>query len=122
MVGIQQSISISNLILPPSSYPHVNHNNGRRHRSFILAKREDPAAKRVPEKIDPKFPINKALAQVGISVLALGFIDAGYSGDWSRIGVISKDTEDLLKAAAFAVLPLSLYLIYKISSKETDAK
>ncbi|RWV83839.1 hypothetical protein GW17_00054503, partial [Ensete ventricosum] len=29
-----------------------------------------------------------------------------YSGDWSRIGVISKETEDLLKIAAYLVTPL----------------
>ncbi|RZR75478.1 hypothetical protein BHM03_00058845, partial [Ensete ventricosum] len=28
-----------------------------------------------------------------------------YSGDWSRIGVISKETEDLLKIAAYLVTP-----------------
>lgn len=35
-----------------------------------------------------------------VFVFILGFIDAGYSGDWSRIGAISVDTEDRLKALA----------------------
>ena len=32
--------------------------------------------------------------------LSLGFIDAGYSGDWSRIGAISEETESALRALA----------------------
>ena len=43
-----------------------------------------------------------------------------YSGDWSRIGVISKENEDLLKFAAFIVVPLCIFLIFSIS-KEPEA-
>ncbi|KAL2455850.1 Tetratricopeptide repeat (TPR)-like superfamily protein [Abeliophyllum distichum] len=57
---------------------------------------------------------NKILLQSAVGVFALGFIDAGYSGDWSRIGVISKDTEDLLKLAAFFVVPFLLPTIIEI--------
>ena len=35
-----------------------------------------------------------------------------YSGDWSRIGVISRETEDLLKAATYLVVPLCILLIF----------
>lgn len=35
-----------------------------------------------------------------------------YSGDWSRIGVISRGTEDLLKTAAFFVVPLCIFVIF----------
>nr|GEU29096.1 retrovirus-related Pol polyprotein from transposon TNT 1-94 [Tanacetum cinerariifolium] len=52
----------------------------------------------------------KIVSQVGVAVLGLGFIDAGYSGDWSRIGVISKENEDLLKLAAFLVGSVALSL------------
>ncbi|XP_065031980.1 uncharacterized protein LOC135581845 isoform X1 [Musa acuminata AAA Group] len=41
------------------------------------------------------------LARSAVVLFGLGFLDAGYSGDWSRIGVISKETEDLLKIAAY---------------------
>ncbi|CAM0871922.1 unnamed protein product [Alopecurus aequalis] len=50
------------------------------------------------------------LLRAGAVIFALGFVDAGYSGDWSRIGAISKDTEELLKLAAYAVVPLCLAL------------
>jgi hypothetical protein len=43
-----------------------------------------------------------------------------YSGDWSRIGVISKETEDLLKLAAFAVAPFCIFLIFSFS-REPEA-
>ncbi|KAL4565583.1 hypothetical protein LXL04_029685 [Taraxacum kok-saghyz] len=59
----------------------------------------------------------KIVSQAIVAVLVLGFIDAGYSGDWSRIGVISKETEDLLKTAAFLVIPLCAFLIFSISKK-----
>ncbi|XP_057787818.1 uncharacterized protein LOC131005040 [Salvia miltiorrhiza] len=58
------------------------------------------------------FSSKNLIIQSGIGVFALGFIDAGYSGDWSRIGVISRGTEDLLKAAAFLVVPLCIFLIF----------
>ncbi|CAM0871630.1 unnamed protein product [Alopecurus aequalis] len=53
---------------------------------------------------------SKSLLRAGAVIFALGFVDAGYSGDWSRIGAISKDTEELLKLAAYAVVPLCLAL------------
>ncbi|XAR66721.1 hypothetical protein NMG60_11013041 [Bertholletia excelsa] len=73
------------------------------------------------EKQEPVFPSrvsNTILAQSAVAVFGLGFIDAGYSGDWSRIGVISKETEDLLKLAAFLVVPLCLFLIFSLSKKQ----
>lgn len=41
-----------------------------------------------------------------LGVLAL--IDAAYSGDWSRIGVITTDTEELLKKAVWVVVSAHL--------------
>ncbi|CAJ1944881.1 unnamed protein product [Sphenostylis stenocarpa] len=40
------------------------------------------------------------LARGAIGVFGLGFVDAGYSGDWSRIGVITQQSEELLKDMA----------------------
>ncbi|KAK0571852.1 hypothetical protein LWI29_022626 [Acer saccharum] len=57
------------------------------------------------------FPIrvsNPILPRVAVALFGLGFVDAGYSRDWSRIGVISEETEALLKVAAFVVVPLFL--------------
>ncbi|GAB2219186.1 hypothetical protein Droror1_Dr00006817 [Drosera rotundifolia] len=71
----------------------------------------------------PNSPFNvpfKLLAQSAVAVLGLGFIDAGYSGDWSRIGVISREEEDLLKTAAFVVIPLCLGIIFYLST-ETES-
>lgn len=62
----------------------------------------------------------RILAQSVVTVLGLGFIDAGYSGDWSRIGVISKESEDLLKIAAFVVVPLCILFIFSFSKKIED--
>lgn len=63
---------------------------------------------------------NTILARSAVAVLGLGFIDAGYSGDWSRIGVLSKETEELLKLAAFLVVPLCIFLGLSFSNDSTD--
>ncbi|KAH9313636.1 hypothetical protein KI387_022263, partial [Taxus chinensis] len=42
-----------------------------------------------------------------------------YSGDWSRIGVISKEIEAILKMAAYFIVPLSVGLIF-YSSRNAD--
>ncbi|KAK9735558.1 hypothetical protein RND81_04G212800 [Saponaria officinalis] len=60
----------------------------------------------------------KIIAQSAIAVLGLGFLDAGYSGDWSRIGVISNETEDVLKFGAFLVVPLCVFLIITLSKSQ----
>ncbi|KAF7050072.1 hypothetical protein CFC21_058486 [Triticum aestivum] len=59
-------------------------------------------------------PSKTALLRAGAVLFALGFVDAGYSGDWSRIGAISKDTEELLKLGAYAVVPLCLALALRV--------
>ncbi|GAV77700.1 hypothetical protein CFOL_v3_21171 [Cephalotus follicularis] len=68
-----------------------------------------------------KFPLRllskTLLARSVVAVFGLGFIDAGYSGDWSRIGVISKESEELLKVAAFLVVPLCIFFIISISKE-----
>ncbi|CAN6880523.1 unnamed protein product [Brassica oleracea] len=80
----------------------------------------------LPEKANEKRPFlqikvpNTILARSAIAVLGLGFIDAGYSGDWSRIGVLSKETEELLKLAAFLVVPLCIFLGLSFSDESSD--
>lgn len=53
--------------------------------------------------------------------LDVGIIKFRYSGDWSRIGAISRDTEELLKVAAYVVSPLCLFLIFAISGEENNS-
>uniref|UniRef100_A0ACD5X192 Uncharacterized protein n=1 Tax=Avena sativa TaxID=4498 RepID=A0ACD5X192_AVESA len=85
---------------------------GRRHhllRSRIIS------AKKSPEEGDANalsgvLPGRSVLLRAGAVLFALGFVDAGYSGDWSRIGAISRDTEELLKLGAYAVVPLCVAL------------
>ncbi|ONK60084.1 uncharacterized protein A4U43_C08F14010 [Asparagus officinalis] len=63
--------------------------------------------------------ISRALAVKSATVIfGLGFVDAGYSGDWSRIGVISKETEELLKMAAYGIVPLCVLVASFISDEE----
>ncbi|TYJ39190.1 hypothetical protein E1A91_A04G049400v1 [Gossypium mustelinum] len=78
----------------------------------------------------PKFQLkvsNTVIARSVVVLFGLGFIDAGagrctfrYSGDWSRIGVISKDVEDLLKIAAFLVVPFCIFLVSSFSKQTPD--
>ncbi|KAK7329892.1 hypothetical protein VNO77_24073 [Canavalia gladiata] len=69
------------------------------------------------------FPIRVSksiIARAAIGLFGLGFIDAGYSGDWSRIGVITPQSEELLKIAAFVVVPLCVFLIFSLSNEPTS--
>lgn len=61
------------------------------------------------------FPARRG-AQALTIVLTLGFLDAGYSGDWSRIGVLSEEAESALRVAAYGVVPFSLLLLWIIST------
>ncbi|KFK29667.1 hypothetical protein AALP_AA7G163100 [Arabis alpina] len=85
----------------------------------VMSKGRDFPEKSNEKRFRIKVP-NIILAQSAITVLGLGFIDAGYSGDWSRIGVISKETEELLKIAAFLVVPLCIFLALSFSNESTD--
>ncbi|CAA7048704.1 unnamed protein product [Microthlaspi erraticum] len=87
----------------------------------VMSKKRD-----FPENSNEKRPVlqikvpNTILARSAIAVLGLGFVDAGYSGDWSRIGAISKETEELLKISAFLVVPLCIFLALSFSNESTD--
>eukprot|EP00271_Cylindrocystis_brebissonii_P003126 TRINITY_DN1386_c0_g1_i2.p1 TRINITY_DN1386_c0_g1~~TRINITY_DN1386_c0_g1_i2.p1 ORF type:complete len:180 (-),score=14.84 TRINITY_DN1386_c0_g1_i2:637-1176(-) len=52
--------------------------------------------------------------QLIVAILTLGFIDAGYSGDWSRIGFLTKEQEGLLQTTALFLVPLSGFVIWQI--------
>ena len=62
--------------------------------------------------------------QVGAIIATAGLFDAAYSGDWSRIGAISVDTEDLLKQVCKLVVAerafLTLYVYLKRDEQEKD--
>ncbi|MFS7917738.1 hypothetical protein Hanom_Chr03g00192711 [Helianthus anomalus] len=88
--------------------------NGETRTIVSMAKKDD-----FSQKSTPKTPL-KIVSQAVVAVLGLGFIDAGYSGDWSRIGVISKENEDFLKVAALVVVPLCLFIIFSISKTADD--
>ncbi|KAA8522830.1 hypothetical protein F0562_009253 [Nyssa sinensis] len=80
--------------------------NGRKSGTALAKRRDLSENSRIRQgSIFPLRVSNTILARSVVAVLGLGFIDAGYSGDWSRIGVISRETEDLLKAAAFVMAP-----------------
>ncbi|XP_054822473.1 uncharacterized protein LOC129320844 [Prosopis cineraria] len=102
------------------SYPPVNE-NGRKIRKIFAKKRDLQEKPTTHQK--PLFPLSLSrsiLSRTAIAVFGLGFIDAGYSGDWSRIGVITPQTEELLKIAAFAVVPLCVFLILSISKEPSS--
>ncbi|XP_059454846.1 uncharacterized protein LOC132185046 isoform X2 [Corylus avellana] len=102
----------------PTSYPFVRRNG--RNFGISMAKKKDLSdnSRAQQETIFPLKISAPILARSVVAVLGLGFIDAG--GDWSRIGVISKETEDLLKLAAFAVVPLCIFLIFSFT-RESEA-
>ncbi|XP_034700433.1 uncharacterized protein LOC117925519 [Vitis riparia] len=105
--------------LPPYLF-HIK--NGTKFRPTLAQKRDASknSSTQQQQSILPLRVSNTILARSAIAVLGLGFIDAGYSGDWSRIGVISKETEDFLKLSALLVVPLCLFLIFSISKEPED--
>ncbi|KAF6137896.1 hypothetical protein GIB67_014025 [Kingdonia uniflora] len=113
-------ITQSSIIPISSLHPYLLNRNGRNFKHTAFAKKKD-----LTENLKPKQEFilrlrvpNVLLAQSAIAVLGLGFIDAGYSGDWSRIGAISKESENLLKIAAFGVVPLCIFLMFSFSKEE----
>ncbi|XP_016738922.1 uncharacterized protein [Gossypium hirsutum] len=72
----------------------------------------------------PKFQLkvsNTVIARyLKCVVIRAGRCTFRYSGDWSRIGVISKDVEDLLKIAAFLVVPFCIFLVSSFSKQTPD--
>ncbi|WCJ30164.1 hypothetical protein M5689_011738 [Euphorbia peplus] len=110
MVAVRSQIS-------PFFHTFSQKKNPQKHLTIFAKKKEDNI---LPQNsIFKKLKLSKSLlARSAIAVFGLGFIDAGYSGDWSRIGVISKEIEEQLKVATFLVVPFCLLLIFYISSRE----
>ncbi|CAK7338138.1 unnamed protein product [Dovyalis caffra] len=118
MVAIENCLFSINL--RPASHHVYLKKNGRKCVTTTLAKRKDLSENSRSQE-QPIFPLRVPKKIISLSVVAvsgLGFIDAGYSGDWSRIGVISKESEDLLKVGAFVVVPLCIFLIFSILKEE----
>ncbi|XP_059455246.1 uncharacterized protein LOC132185495 [Corylus avellana] len=99
----------------PTTYPFVRRNVRKFGTSMAKKKDLSDNSRSHQETIFPMKISNPILARSVVALLGLGFIDAGYSGDWSRIGVISKETEDLLKLVAFVVAPSCIFLIFSFS-------
>lgn len=55
-------------------------------------------------------PLYRVWLQVGVVLVIFMLIDAAYSGDWSRIGVITSDQEVQLKQASGSGLALGCRL------------
>ncbi|KAL8133717.1 hypothetical protein AgCh_008962 [Apium graveolens] len=110
----------NNFIIFTSISSHLcTSNNGRKFARIITLAKKEESSGETNENLDA-FPLRvpkRVLAQSVVAILGLGFVDAGYSGDWSRIGAISKETEDLLKLGAFVVVPLCLLFILSFSRK-----
>ncbi|KAL6645083.1 hypothetical protein ACP70R_016691 [Stipagrostis hirtigluma subsp. patula] len=106
---------------PTPSSPHAPSRSGGRRRLLLrpcLAKKpvNDERAAGGSSSVFSK----SLLLRSSVALFALGFVDAGYSGDWSRIGAISRDTEELLKLGAYVVVPLCLALIFSVSEDSKD--
>ncbi|KAK1429769.1 hypothetical protein QVD17_11987 [Tagetes erecta] len=108
MLSTQKYVISTNLLSCTCVKVKKNINGGTR--SIVSLSKKDDFSPKSTTKTSLKF-----VSQAVVAVLALGFIDAGYSGDWSRIGVISTENEDYLKIAAFVVVPLCSYIILYIS-------
>ncbi|KAK1386878.1 hypothetical protein POM88_015056 [Heracleum sosnowskyi] len=95
-----------NFIIFTSISSHLcTNNDARKFARVITSAKKEESSGETTDKL-AAFPVRvpkRLLAQSVVAILGLGFVDAGYSGDWSRIGAISKETEDLLKLGAFVI-------------------
>ncbi|KAI4387608.1 hypothetical protein MLD38_000028 [Melastoma candidum] len=104
------SAGIFSAFPPPS--PSARFRNGRPFFTLISSSSKngdsspDDTDARKPSGFVLRVPRYPTLVRSAVALFGLGFIDAGYSGDWSRIGVISRETEEMLRLAAFVVVPL----------------
>ncbi|KAK9130297.1 hypothetical protein Sjap_010784 [Stephania japonica] len=117
-------LTLQSSFIPYTLSPHFSTSrNYKKLKPTFYAQKQDPteSPKTKQEPILSLRVPNVLLARSAVAILCLGFIDAGYSGDWSRIGVISRETEELLKIAAYVVVPLCLFLIFPIIKESEDA-
>ncbi|QCD80475.1 hypothetical protein DEO72_LG2g796 [Vigna unguiculata] len=71
---------------------------GRRFGTTLARRKDFEENDKIQQRPFSPLKISKSIiARAAIGVFGLGFIDAGYSGDWSRIGVITSQSEELLK-------------------------
>ncbi|BAT76144.1 hypothetical protein LR48_Vigan01g241100 [Vigna angularis] len=94
---------------------------GRRSGTTLAKRKDFDENDKLQQRPFSPLKISKSnIARAAIGVFGLGFIDAGYSGDWSRIGVITSESEELLKVAAFLVVPLCIFLVFFLPT-DTDS-
>ncbi|CAK9217920.1 unnamed protein product [Sphagnum jensenii] len=98
---------------------------GRRRQNKISTpraeKRNEDGSIEDDDSSNSSFLSMELLLQTVIVVFTLGFIDAGYSGDWSRIGALSKEKEELLRIAAYGVVPLSAAAVWAIGNRSKSS-
>ncbi|CAN0838242.1 hypothetical protein LINGRAHAP2_LOCUS2055 [Linum grandiflorum] len=105
--------------MPRRNYCSLSNGQVRAKKSKPLAARRKDDGDDSDSAPQPRnIPIGKLVASSAKAVLGLGFVDAGYSGDWSRIGAISKETEDLLKVASILVALFCVLIVISISKQE----
>ena len=61
--------------------------------------------------------MRKTALPVASFVATAGLVDAAFSGDWSRIGVLSTDAEDALKALCAVVAAERALLAFLLSKQ-----
>lgn len=54
----------------------------------------------------------------GSHVFQIAFVGGRYSGDWSRIGALSRETEAQLRTTAYVVVPVSAALVWVIGKRK----
>lgn len=66
----------------------------------------------------PFFTRPSLLLQAALGLFASGLVDAGFSGDWVRIGVFTRDTEALVQRAAYLLVPAAVAAILVIQRRK----
>ncbi|KAG9439745.1 hypothetical protein H6P81_019910 [Aristolochia fimbriata] len=116
-MSISASGSANFSFLGSPQHPVVSPRKASRISPLKLSKNQNFDEK--SETQNPFFPLRVSktlLLQSAVALFGLGFIDAGYSGDWSRIGVISRETEELLKTGAYLQTELKTNSRIELSS------
>uniref|UniRef100_A0A0E0CX23 DUF7887 domain-containing protein n=1 Tax=Oryza meridionalis TaxID=40149 RepID=A0A0E0CX23_9ORYZ len=110
--------AVAKAVPSPSTPPPPHSRGAGRRRLRLCGAKKGPGTDERGATAGGAVVTRGALLRSGAALFALGFVDAGYSGDWSRIGAISKDTEEALKLAAYAVVPLCLAVVFSPSSED----
>lgn len=86
-------------------------------RRGVLLKAQENEEGGVDDAGKPFYAASEFWIQVAVVILTVGFVDAGYSGDWTRIGAISRETEAQLRIGAYLVVPISAVLVWAIGKR-----